>query len=145
MVDQVDDVEDVRAVLLALHHQEVGQRELRVAEDVRPDLRELRLHRRGLDDLGAEHRERPCRALAGPGTDTADDARERRDLLEEVVDGDPLGHVRNEQVLAHREAAPLLEVAGDPLGGAGRDGGAQDQRMAGAEQRQQLVERAADL
>jgi len=33
-VDQVDHLEDVRAVLLAVHHQEVRQRELRVAEDV---------------------------------------------------------------------------------------------------------------
>ena len=74
--------------------------------------------RRGLDDLGAEHLEQ----LGGPGAralaDAADDAGQRRDLLEEVVLGDPLRHVRDEQVLADPEAAPLLDVAGHPLGGA---------------------------
>ena len=53
-VDEVDDLEDVRAVLLAVHHQEVGQREVRVAQDVGPDLRQLGLHRRGLHDRRAE-------------------------------------------------------------------------------------------
>ena len=53
-VDEVDDLEDVRAVLLAVHHQQVGQREVRVAQDVRPDLRQLGLDRRGLHDRRAE-------------------------------------------------------------------------------------------
>ena len=53
-VDQVDHLEHVRAVALAVHHQQVGQREVRVAQDVRPDLRQLGLHRRGLDDRRAE-------------------------------------------------------------------------------------------
>ncbi len=42
-VDQLDDVEDVRAVALAVHHQQVRERERRVAQDVRPDLRQLGL------------------------------------------------------------------------------------------------------
>jgi hypothetical protein len=62
-----------------------------------------------------------------------------------VVDGDPLRHVRHVHVLADREAAPLLDVAGDPLGGAGGDGRAQDDRLALAQERQQGVDRAADL
>ena len=53
-VDEVDDLEDVRAVLLAVHHQQVGQRERRVAQDVRPDLRQLGLDRRRLHDRRAE-------------------------------------------------------------------------------------------
>ena len=145
VVDQVDHVEDVRAVLLALHHQQVRQGELRVAQDVRPDLRELRLHRGGLDDLGAEHLEQLGRLRARSLAHAADDARQRGDLLQEVVLRDPLGHVRDEQLLAHLEAAPLLDVAGHPLGGARRDGRAQDQRVARAQHRQQVVEDAADL
>ena len=47
-VDEVDDLEHVGAVLLALHHQPVGQREHRVAQDVRPDLGQLGLDGRGL-------------------------------------------------------------------------------------------------
>ena len=75
----------------------------------------------------------------------ADDARQRRDLLEEVVLGDPLRHVRDEQVLADAEAAPLLDVAGHPLGGARRDGRAEDQRVALAQHRQQVVDHAAHV
>ena len=82
-VDEVDDLEDVRAVLLAVHHQQVGQRELRVAQDVRPDLRELGLDRRGLHDRRAEDAEQRADALAGALADAADDARQRVDLLEE--------------------------------------------------------------
>ena len=75
-----------------------------------------------------------------PLADAADDARQRGDLLEEVVLRDALGHVRDEQVLADREAAPLLDVAGHPLGRAGRDRRAQDQRLALAQHRQQVVD-----
>ena len=55
VVDQVDHLEHVGAVALAVHHQQVRERERRVAEDVGPDLRELGLDRRGLDDRRAEH------------------------------------------------------------------------------------------
>ena len=64
VVDQLDHVEDVRAVLLAVHHQQIGQGELRVAQDVGPDLRELGLHRRRLDDLRAEDLEQLGRTSA---------------------------------------------------------------------------------
>ena len=64
-VDQVDHLEHVRAVLLAVHHQEIGQREVRVAEDVGPDLRELGLHRRGALDPRAEHLEQARDPLGG--------------------------------------------------------------------------------
>ena len=99
----------------------------------------------GLDDLGAEGLEQLGRPGARVLAHAADDAGQRRDLLEEVVLGDPLRHVRDEQVLAHPEAAALLDVAGHPLGGAGRDGGAQDQRVALAQHRQQVVDHAADV
>ena len=55
------------------------------------------------------------------------------------------GRVGDEHVLADLQAAALLEVAGDELGRAGRDRRAQDQRVAGAQQRQQVVDRGADL
>ena len=74
--------------------------------------------------------EQPRRALAGRLADAADDARQRPDLLQEAVGGDPLRHVRDEDVLADREAAVLLEVAGDELGRAGRDGRAQHEQLA---------------
>ena len=57
VVDQVDDLEHVGPVALAVHHQQVGQREGGVAQDVGPDLGQLGLHRRGLDDRRAEHAE----------------------------------------------------------------------------------------
>ena len=114
VVDQLDYVEHVRVVLLALHHQQVRQRELRVAQDVGPDLRQLRLHRRGAHDLRAEHLEQVRSAVPRALADAADDARQSRDLLEEVALGDPLGHVRDEDVLANRETAPLLDVARRP-------------------------------
>src|SRR5439155_526382 len=84
-------------------------------------------------------------ALARRRPDAADDARQRRDLLEEVVLRDPLRDVRDEQVLADREAAALLEVARDPLGRAGGDRRAQDDRLPGVEQRQELLEGAPYL
>ena len=115
-VDQVDDVEHVRAVALAVHHQQVGERERRVAQDVGPDLRQLGLHRRRLHDRGAERLEQPRGALAGALADAADDARQRPDLVHEAVGGDPLRHVGDEHVLAGREAALLLEVAGHEVG-----------------------------
>ena len=71
--------------------------------------------------------------------------REALDLLQEVVLRDPLGHVRDEHLLAHLEAAVLLDVAGHALGGAGGDGRAQDERVALAQHRQQVVDHAADL
>ena len=71
---------------------------------------------RGLHDLGAEDLEQLGRPRARALADAADDAGQRGDLLEEVVLGDPLGHVRDEQVLADAEAAPLLDVAGHPVG-----------------------------
>ena len=77
--------------------------------------------------------------------DAADDVRQRRDLLDEVVLGDALGRVRDEHVAADLEAALLLDVAGDELGRAGRDGRAQHDVMAGAQERQQRVERRADV
>ena len=64
-VDQVDDLEDVRAVLLALHHQEVGQREHRVAQDVGPDLRQLGLDRAS-SARSARRAARTARAAASP-------------------------------------------------------------------------------
>ena len=65
--------------------------------------------------------------------DAADDARQRPDLLQEAVGGDPLRHVRDEHVLADREAALLLQVAGDELGRAGRDRRAQHEQLARAQ------------
>ena len=59
--------------------------------------------------------------------------------------GDAFGHVRDEDVLANLETAPLLDVARDPLGRAGRDGGAQNDRVALAQHGQQVVDHAADL
>ena len=94
----------------------------------------------------AEHLEQLARrARVGVLVDAADDARQRRDLLDEVVLGDPLRHVRDEHVLADREAALLLEVAGDELGRAGRDRRAQHERLARAQHRQQVVEHRADV
>ena len=144
-VDQVDHVEHVGAVPLAVHHQQVRERERRVAEDVRPDLGELGLDRRGPDDRGAEHRERARRALGRGLADAADDARERRDLLDEPSGGDPLRRVRDEQVLADAQPASLLQIAGDELGRAGRDRRAEDQGVAGAQHREQVVDRRPHL
>ena len=87
--------------------------------------------RRGLHDRRAERLEQPRGALAGAVADAADDARQRPDLLQEAVGGDPLRHVRDEHVLADGEAALLLQVAGDELGRAGRDGRAQHEQLAG--------------
>ena len=81
VVDQVDDLEHVGPVALAVHHQQVGQRERGVAQDVGPDLGQLRLHGRGLDDRRAEHAEQVGRVLGGALADAADDARQRGDLL----------------------------------------------------------------
>ena len=83
--------------------------------------------------------------LAGALADAADDGRQRVDLLEEVVDRDALGHVRDEDVSPDVEAAALLDVAGEPVGGARPDGRAQDQRVALAQQRHQIVDHAADV
>ena len=132
-VDEVDDLEDVRAVLLAVHHQEVGQRERRVAQDVRPDLRELGLDRRGLHDRRVEDVEQLGDDLAGALADAADDLRQRVDLLEEAAGGDALGRVGDEDV-RRRSSKPrvLREVAGDELGRARRDRRAQDERVARA-------------
>ena len=134
-VDQLDHVEHVRAVALAVHHQQVGQRERGVAQDVGPDLRQLRLHRRRLHDRRAEAGEQLGRALARGLADPADDARQRADLGHEAVGRDPLRHVRDEHVLADAEAAVLLEVAGHELGRPGRDRRAQHERLARAQQR----------
>ena len=57
-----------------------------------------------MHDLGAEYLEQLRRAVGGALADAADYARQGRDLLEEVVLGDPLRHVRDEDVLAHGEA-----------------------------------------
>ena len=84
-------------------------------------------------------------ALGRGLADAADDARQRRDLLEEPARGDPLGRVGDEHVLADSQPAPLLHVAGDELGRPGRDRRAQDQGVAGAQQRQQVVDRGAHL
>ena len=84
-------------------------------------------------------------ALGGGLADAADDAWQRRDLLEEPAGGDPLRGVRDEHVLADLQAAALLDVAGDELGRSRRDRRAQDQAMAGAQQRHQVVDRGADL
>ena len=85
VVDQVDHLEHVGAVALAVHHQQVGQRERRVAQDVGPDLGQLGLHRGGLDDRRAEHAEQRGGALGRALADAADDARQRRDLLQELA------------------------------------------------------------
>jgi hypothetical protein len=144
-VDQVDDVEDVRVVAVAVDHQEVRQREGGVAQDVRPDLGQLRLDRGRVADGGAEHLEEPLAALARTVLDAADDARERPDLLEEAVRGDPLRAVGDEDVLAHREATVLLQVARHPFGRAGGNGRAQDDEVAVAHVREQRVEHGADV
>jgi hypothetical protein len=102
LVDEVDDLEHVRVVLLAVHHQEVGQRERGVAQDVGPDLRELGLDRRGLDDRRLEDVEQLGADVAGALADAADDLRQRVDLLEELAGGDALGRVADEDVLADR-------------------------------------------
>ena len=80
-VDQVDHVEHVRRVALAIHHQKVRQREVRVAQDVRPDLRELGLYGRRLHDRRLEGREQLRGNLSGARADAADDAGQRVDLL----------------------------------------------------------------
>ena len=134
-VDQVDHLEHVGAVALAVHHQQVRQRERRVAQDVRPDLGQLGLHRGGPDDRRAEHAEQLGRALGGGLADAADDARQRGDLLQEAPGGDPLRGVGDEHVLADPQVAALLDVAGDELGRARGDRRAQDQRVAGAQER----------
>ena len=103
-VDQVDHLEHVRVVALAVHHQQVRQRELRVAQDVRPDLRELGLDGRGLHDRRAEDREQLRGDLARARADAADDARQRVDLLEEAPGGDPLGRVRDEHAPRRSES-----------------------------------------
>ena len=145
VVDQLDDVEDVRAVLLAVHHEQVGQGERGVAQDVRPDLRELGLHRRGLHDRRAEDLEQAADDRAGPLADAADDARQRDDLLEEAARGDALGAVGDEELGADVEAAVLGHVARDELGGARRDRRAERQRLARAQVGQQVVEDRADV
>ena len=81
----------------------------------------------------------------GLAADRADDARKRVDLLQELARRDPLGHVRDVHVDAGAQAALALEVAGDELGRAGRDRGAQHDRVAGPQVRQQVVERGADV
>ena len=144
-VDEVDHLEDVRAVLLALHHQPVRERELDVAQDVRPDLRELGLNWCGLHDRRAEHREELTDDFARALADAANDARQRHDLLEEPSRRDALRRVRNEHFRADRQVAVLAQVAGDEVRRSGRDGGTQRQRVAGAQQRQEVVERAADV
>jgi hypothetical protein len=53
--------------------------------------------------------------------------------------------VRDVHVDAGAQAALALEVAGDEVGRAGRDRRAQDDRVAGAHMRQQVVERGADV
>ena len=143
-VDEVDDLEDVRAVLIAVHHQQVGQRELRVADDVRPDLRQLGLDRRGLHDPRAEHLEQAGHDLAGALADAADDAGQRRDLLEEVPGGDALRAVGDEQLLADLEAPVLGDVARDELGGPRRDRRAQRERVARPQVRDQVVDHGTD-
>src|SRR3954469_436982 len=47
----------------------------------------------------------------------------------DLVRGAPPRHGGDKEVLPDREAAALLDVARQPLGGARRDGGAQDQRL----------------
>ncbi len=138
-VDQVDHVEHVGPVALAVHHQQIGQRERGVTQDVRPDLGQLGLHRRGRDDRGAEHREGGRGALGRRVVDAADDAGEGRDLLEEPTGRDPLWGMGHKQVLAHPQPTLLLEIAGDELGGPRRDRRAQDQGLAGAQHREQVV------
>ena len=145
-VDQVDDLEDVRAVALAVHHQQVRERERRVAQDVGPDLRQLGLDRRRSARSARRATSNSARgALARALADAADDARQRPDLLQEAVGGDPLGHVGDEHVLADAEAAVLLQVAGHELGRAGGDRRAQDQQVALRAGRQQVVEHRADV
>ena len=144
-VDQVDHVEHVRRVALAVHHQQVRQREVRVAQDVRPDLRELGLHGRRLHDRRFEGREQLRGDLAGARADAADDAGQRVDLLEEAPRGDPLRRVRDEHVLADLKAAVLGQIAGHELGRARRDRRAQDQRVPRREHPEQVVERRADV
>ena len=92
-----------------------------------------------MHDRGAEHREGRGRALGRRLVDAADDAGEGRDLLEEPTGRDPLWGMGHEQVLAHPQPTPLLEIAGDELGGPGRDRRAQDQGLAGAQHREQVV------
>ena len=94
---------------------------------------------------GAERLEQPPGALAGGFADAADDARQRPDLGHEAVGGDPLRHVGDEDVLAGGEAALLLEVAGHEVRRAGRDRRAQDEQLAGPQERQQVVEHRADV
>jgi hypothetical protein len=132
-------------VLLAVHHQQVGQREVGVADDVRPDLRQLGLDRRGLHDRRVEGGEQLGHLLAGVLAHAADDARQRVDLLQKAPGGDALGSVGDEHVAPHLEPALLGQVAGHEVGGAGRDRGAQDQGVAGPQHRQQVVQRRADV
>ena len=144
-VDQLDHLEDVRQVALAIHHQEVRECEVRVPDDVGPDLRELRLYRRGLDDRGVKDREQLRHDLARACVDAADDAWQRVDLLQEAPGRDALGGMRDENLLADLEATVLGEVAGDELGRPGRHGRAQDERVPGFEHPEQVIEGGADV
>jgi hypothetical protein len=63
----------------------------------------------------------------------------------EAVGGDPLRHVGHEDLLAHTEAAQLLQVAGHELGRPGGDRGAQHEQLPRRQDRQQVVEHRADV
>ncbi len=144
-VDQVDHLEHVRIVLLAVHHQEVRQGEGRVAQDVGPDLGQLGLDRGRLHDRRGEHLEQAGGGLGRAGPDPADDARQAVDLLEEAPGGDPLRRVGDEDLGADRKAAVLAQVAGHEVGRPGRDRRAEDQRVVGVEHREEVVEGLADV
>ena len=144
VVDQVDHLEHVRAVALAVHHQQVRERERRVAEDVGPDLRELGLHGGCLHDRCTERGERARGVLGRSLADATDDARERRNLLEEPARGDPLGGVSDVHVVAGAQPAALLQVPGDELRRARRDRRAQDQRVTRAQVREQVIDHGSD-
>jgi hypothetical protein len=103
------------------------------------------LDRRRSDDRRPEHAEDLGGALGRARADAADDAWQGADLGQEASRRDPLGRMRDEHVLADPEPAAFREVAGDELGSAGRDRRAEQQAVAGPQQRQQVVERRLDL
>ena len=129
-VDQVDDLEDVRVVALAVHHQQVRQRERRVAQDVRPDLRQLGLHRRRLHDRAprrrrtARRRARPTRAPTPPTMHGSVPISSRN-----FAAAMRSGTWATNTSVADREAAVLLQVAGDELRRPRRDRRAQHHQV----------------
>ena len=144
-IDQLDDVEHVRAIALAVHHEEVGERERGVTEDVRPDLRQLRVDGSRAVHGGVEDAEQLSSALGGGLAGSAHDAGERVDLLDEPPTDDPLRTVNDEDVLVRTKATALLDVTRDELRRSGGHGRAEHDGMSWIQRRHEVVQRRADI